>query len=57
MDIVPVDGELGRYGGCPLVKEERSMHHFCLRIEPFDADEIQRYLKEKGVRFSDIETN
>ena len=36
IDLVPVDGQLGRAGGAAPGKEGRNLDHFCLRIEPFD---------------------
>ncbi|WP_125219192.1 VOC family protein [Methylomicrobium sp. wino1] len=57
IDIVSVHGELGRQGGRAPSEEGRNMHHFCLRIDPFDEQEIKRYLVEKSVSYSDIETH
>ena len=36
IDIVPVEGGLGRAGGAPPGEEGRNMDHFCLRLERFD---------------------
>ena len=36
IDLVPLDGPLGRVGGAGPGKEGRNMDHFCLRVEPFD---------------------
>lgn len=49
IDLVPIDGELGRKGGAAPGKEARNLDHFCLRIDPFDADEIIAHLKHHGV--------
>jgi catechol 2,3-dioxygenase-like lactoylglutathione lyase family enzyme len=49
IDLVPVDGELGRRGGAAPGAEARNMDHFCLRLEPYDADEIIAHLKRHGV--------
>ncbi len=49
IDLVPIDGELGRRGGAAPGKEARNLDHFCLRIEPFDAEEILAHLKHHGV--------
>ena len=32
----------------------RNMDHFCLRVEPFDADAIIAYLRERGVSPGDV---
>ena len=49
IDLVPVDGALGRAGGAPPGAEARNVDHFCLRIEPFDEAEIRRDLAAAGV--------
>ena len=37
IDLVPVDGKLGRVGGAPPGPQGRNMDHFCVRVEPFHA--------------------
>ena len=49
IDIVPVDGVLGREGGAAPGKEGRNLDHFCLRIEPFEPDAIHARLAEFGI--------
>jgi glyoxylase I family protein len=49
VDLVPVDGKLGRVGGAAPGKEGRNMDHFCFRVEPFDEAGIRRHLKKNGV--------
>ena len=49
IDLVPIDGELGRKGGAAPGKEARNLDHFCLRVEPYDADAIIAHLKRHGV--------
>ncbi|QRK05681.1 VOC family protein [Archangium violaceum] len=56
IDLIPVDGRLGRMGGAAPGKEGRNLDHFCLRIDPFDADEIIPYLKSKGVDPGKVES-
>lgn len=48
IDLVPVDGELGRKGGAAPGAEGRNLDHLCLRIEPFDADAIVAWLRQNG---------
>ena len=45
---VPVDGPLGRAGGAAPGREGRYLHHFCLRLEAFDADAVRAYLAGHG---------
>lgn len=44
VDLVPVDGKLGRMGGSPPGKEGRNVDHFCFRVEPFDEAAIRAHL-------------
>jgi len=48
IDMVPVDGKIGKMGGAPPGKEGRNLDHLCLSIEPFDGEEILEYLRGKG---------
>ena len=49
IDLVPVDGRLGRAGGAAPGREGRNLDHFCLQVEPFDGAAIRRRLKVAGV--------
>ncbi|MEH6526569.1 MAG: VOC family protein [Sneathiella sp.] len=49
IDLVPIDGNIGRMGGAAPGKEGRNLDHFCLSIEPFDAEELKSFLRGKGV--------
>lgn len=55
LDLVPVDGKLGREGGAPPGKEGRNMDHVCFRVEPFDAAAIQAELARHGVSAGPVE--
>lgn len=44
IDLVALDGPLGRAGGAGPGAEGHNLDHFCLRIDPFDADAIFRHL-------------
>jgi glyoxylase I family protein len=48
IDLVPVDGPLGRKGGAAPGTEGHNLDHFCLRIEPFDAEAITAHLRAHG---------
>ena len=50
IDLVPVDGQLGKAGGAPPAKEGRNLDHFCLRVEPFDEAAIGRQLESHGIQ-------
>jgi len=49
IDLVTVDGPIGRMGGAAPGKGGRNMDHVCLRVEPWDADAITAFLKAHGV--------
>ncbi|WP_020654645.1 VOC family protein [Massilia niastensis] len=49
IDLVPVDGKLGRMGGAAPGAEGRNLDHFCLRLEPFDEAAIRTHLAAHGV--------
>lgn len=49
LDLIPVDGPLGRAGGAAPDSGARNLDHFCLRIEPFDEASIRRHLEARGV--------
>lgn len=44
IDLVPVQSKLGLAGGAAPGKEGRNLDHFCLRIEPFDENDIRAHL-------------
>jgi glyoxylase I family protein len=56
IDLVTVDGKLGKAGGRAPGKDGRNLDHFCLRVEPFDAAAIQAYLEQKGVMPGKVES-
>lgn len=49
LDLVPVDGELGRAGGRAPGREGRNLDHLCFRIETFDEPAIRRQLEAAGL--------
>jgi catechol 2,3-dioxygenase-like lactoylglutathione lyase family enzyme len=48
IDLVPIDGPLGQKGGAAPGAEGRNLDHFCLQVEPFDADAIIAHLRAHG---------
>ena len=49
IDLVPVDGKLGRMGGRPPEQEGRNMDHLCLAVRDFDIDAVRAELQGHGV--------
>ncbi len=54
VDLVPVDGELGRAGGAAPGKEGHNLDHFCFRIEPFDESAIRLHLESHGIEIGAV---
>ncbi len=55
LDLVPVDGKLGRIGGAAPGREGRNVDHVCLRVDPFDADAIRAHLQAHGAEPGPVE--
>ena len=49
VDLVPVDGRLGRMGGAAPGKEARNVDHVCFRVLPWDGEAILGQLRELGI--------
>jgi glyoxylase I family protein len=49
IDLVTLDGKLGRAGGAGPGAQGRNVDHFCLGVHPFDDAAIRRHLAAHGV--------
>lgn len=56
IDLVPVDGPLGRAGGAAPGREGRNLDHFCLAVEPFDETAIRAQLKAHGIEAGPVQS-
>jgi glyoxylase I family protein len=56
IDLVTIDGKLGRAGGAAPGTEGRNMDHFCLRVEPFDEAAIRSQLAQHGYTAGAVES-
>lgn len=54
IDLVDIEGKLGRLGGSAPGVEGRNMDHLCLRVEPFDRAAIMRHLEAGGARLGEF---
>lgn len=54
LDLVPVDGELGRAGGAAPGRDGRNLDHLCFRLEHFDESAIRLQLDAAGVATSPV---
>jgi len=53
IDLVPLDGLLGKIGGAGPEKEGRNVDHFAIQIVPFDEAAIRAYLAAHHVTITD----
>lgn len=56
VDLVPVDGKLGRMGGAAPGREGRNVDHVCFRVEPFDETAIRAHLAAHGVEAGPLDS-
>ena len=49
IDLVDVNGEIGRAGGPAAGEQARNVDHYCLRVDDFDANAITDHLSSHGV--------
>jgi glyoxylase I family protein len=54
IDLVGIDGKLGRAGGAAPGKEGRNLDHLCLRVEPFDRAAVIAHLQAHGVAIGEF---
>ena len=57
VDLVSVDGKLGRAGGAAPGPAVHNVAHLCLRVEPFDAAAIRTFMAASGVPCSEPSSN
>ncbi len=53
IDLVDVEGRLGRAGGAAPGAEGHNMDHFCVRVEPWDEKAMLAHLESHGVRIGE----
>ncbi|MEA3040345.1 MAG: glyoxylase family protein [Sphingomonadales bacterium] len=49
VDLVPVDGKLGRMGGAAPGREGRNVDHVCFRVDNWDEAAILAHLAGHGI--------
>ncbi len=55
IDVISSSGKLGRTkGDPPRTGGGHNVDHFCLRVDPFDADAIRTHLESWGVKTSSV---
>jgi glyoxylase I family protein len=53
IDLVPLDGMLGKMGGAAPGAEGRNLDHFALQITPFDEAKIRVHLDAHGIAITE----
>ncbi len=56
IDLVDVDGEIGRKAGAPPGAQGHNMDHVALRLEAFDEAELRAHLQAHGVEPGEVVT-
>ena len=56
IDLVDVNGEIGRKGGPAPDSNGHNMDHFCVRLDPFDEPAIRKHLERNGIHAGPTET-
>jgi catechol 2,3-dioxygenase-like lactoylglutathione lyase family enzyme len=54
IDLLPVEGPLGRLGGAPAAAEGRNVDHVALTLAHFDEAAIRAHLARHGVAPGDV---
>jgi catechol 2,3-dioxygenase-like lactoylglutathione lyase family enzyme len=54
IDLVDVEGELGRAGGGAPKPDARNMDHLCIGVDPFDEQTMRHHLSSYGVTPGDV---
>jgi len=49
IDLVDLDGSIGRAGGGPPDEHARNMDHFAVQLETFDTDALRAHLESHGI--------
>jgi glyoxylase I family protein len=50
IDLVPVEGKLGRMGGAAPAQDSRNVDHVCFRVLPWDGEAILVHLARHGIK-------
>src|SRR5512138_112009 len=53
IDLVTIDGKLGRMGGRAPADEGRNVDHFCVTVDGYEEAAIRHYLAGHGVRIGE----
>jgi glyoxylase I family protein len=54
IDLIAIDGKLGRAGGAGPGREGRNMDHLCLAVENFDLVSVRAHLERHHVEMGEV---
>ena len=54
IDLVSIDGAIGREGGAAPGSEGRNVDHFCFRVEAWDDARLAAWLSAHGVALGEV---
>ena len=54
IDLIDVNGKLGRKGGAAPAAEARNVDHFCLQVDAWDKETILAHLRTHAVRIGEV---
>jgi glyoxylase I family protein len=54
IDLVTIDGELGKKGGAEPALTENNLDHFCLQLRPISETQIKDHLQKHGIKTDDF---
>ncbi|MDX1380187.1 MAG: VOC family protein [Xanthomonadales bacterium] len=54
IDLVPVDGQLGRMGGAGPEEQGHNMDHVCLRLDPWDPYALRDWLAMHDIDMGEV---
>lgn len=54
IDLVTMDGKLGRAGGAAPGREGHNVDHICLAVEGYDEAAIRAHLEANGARMGEV---
>jgi glyoxylase I family protein len=57
IDLISLDGPLGKSGGAGPGAEGRNMDHLCLRVDVFDYEDLRKHFRRFNVSVSDVQSN
>ena len=55
IDLVSLEGELGRAGGGPAGTTENNLDHFCLQLEKSSEESIREHLAKNGIEAGEFQ--